>query len=192
VVRKGKNLVSEEEIIKSLIQRKKWIDHLVITGGEPTLQPDLVEFCQKIKARSFKIKMDTNGSRPEIVEKLIKLDLVDFWAMDIKTAVNSYQFMVNSKKNSLGLIKNIKRSMKLIAGSGKDFEFRTTVVPGIHDEKVMKQMAKEILTGRWYWQKFVGRNCVDSKLNGRVGVTKREIERWRKGTGVEVELRGWL
>ncbi len=178
----GKKLLDEGELIKSLIQRKIWITHLVITGGEPTLQTDLVEFCQKLKKMGFKIKMDTNGSEPEVVEKLIKMDLVEYWAMDIKTQFDKYQF---------GDIKDIKKSMKLIAKSGKDYEFRTTVVPGMHDEEVVKQMAKEI-KNNWIWQKFVGRNCVDPKLDGAEGITKKEIEKWRKGVGVKVDLRGWV
>lgn len=187
---KGKNLISEEKLVKNLIQRKIWITHLVITGGEPTIQPDLVEFCQKMKNLGFKIKMDTNGSKPGVVKKLMDLDLVDFWAMDIKTKFDKYQF---------GDIKDIKKSMKLIAGGGKEFEFRTTVIPGMHDEEVMRQMAKEMATfvknydePQWIWQKFIGRNCVDSRLNEVEGITRREIEKWRKGNRVGIKLRGWV
>jgi len=202
---KRKDVVGEEEVIKSLKQRKKWITHLVITGGEPMLQTDLVEFCQKIKAMGFKIKLDTNGSKPKVVRKLISLNLVDFWAMDIKTDFKNYQLAVNSGKKNLELVKDIQKSMKLIVKSGKDFEFRTTVVPGMHDVEIMKKMGEEIkkimgsparsfaaMAGRWTWQKFVGRNCVDPKFDKMEGISKREIERWRKGVGVKIDLRGWV
>ncbi len=112
---------SEEEILYYLEKRKNCLEGLVITGGEPTLQPDLKEFIIKVKALGYKVKLDTNGTNPQMVRELINEHLVDFVAMDIKAPFEKYHLVcgpVNTAK--------VYETMSLIVNSGIDYQFRTT------------------------------------------------------------------
>ncbi len=121
---------NEKYFLDFLGKRKGLLDGVCVTGGEPTVQPDLLEFLGKIKKMGFLVKLDTNGSRPEIVKEVIKRKLADFFAMDIKNRAECYQETSGSGVSDA----NIRESIKLIRGSGVPYEFRTTVVPGIHEE----------------------------------------------------------
>jgi len=114
--------IPEEEIFAFLESRKNQLDGVVITGGEPTLQPDLTEFITKVKDMGFLIKLDTNGSNPQVLEQIIKQKLVNFIAMDIKAPFDKYNSVCCVPVN----IDNIKLSINLIKKSGIDFLFRTT------------------------------------------------------------------
>ena len=112
---------SEEEILFYLEKRKKCLEGLVITGGEPTLQPDLKDFIIKVRSFGYKIKLDTNGTNPEVVKQLIQENLVDFIAMDIKAPFDKYALVcgpVNTDK--------VKETMSLIINSNIPYQFRTT------------------------------------------------------------------
>ena len=114
--------IPEEEIFAFLESRINQLDGVVITGGEPTLQPDLIEFITKVKDMGFLIKLDTNGSNPKVLEQIIKQKLVNFIAMDIKAPFDKYNSVCCVPVN----IDNIKLSMNLIKKSGINFLFRTT------------------------------------------------------------------
>ncbi|MBN1263663.1 MAG: anaerobic ribonucleoside-triphosphate reductase activating protein [Candidatus Pacebacteria bacterium] len=179
---------SEKIVLTDLKRRSKWIDGVAVTGGEPTLQPDLLGFSTKVKALGFKIMIETNGSRPEVIKKLLEAKLVDFWAMDYKTTFSDYENVVGIKSGGQSdpgsksaddpgsLAAGIKESMRLIIDSGLPFEFRTTIVPTIHDEKVLLTMARDLKNlfagcGRkirdfsWVLQSFQPKNCLDPGFN---------------------------
>ncbi|PIP17329.1 MAG: anaerobic ribonucleoside-triphosphate reductase activating protein [Candidatus Portnoybacteria bacterium CG23_combo_of_CG06-09_8_20_14_all_37_13] len=152
--------IPEKKILEFLESRKNFIDGVVITGGEPCLQKDLPEFIAKIK---LPVKLDTNGSNPEILEYLIKNKLINYIAMDIKAPLNRYQEVAKSK--ILNLKSKILKSINLIIESGIDHEFRSTLVPGIHTEKDIKKMAQLIKGGkRYFLQNFKPGNTLDSRL----------------------------
>ena len=117
-----------------LENRRNFLDGVVITGGEPTLQPDLIEFIEEIKKRNFKVKLDTNGSQPEKISFLINNGLIDYIAMDIKSSIEKYSCY--SDESSIG--DKVIQSVNLIKQSQIDYEFRTTVVPELHDENDIK------------------------------------------------------
>jgi len=119
--------IEEEEIFSFLESRKNWIDGIVITGGEPTLYKDLPEFIDKIKKMGFLVKLDTNGSNPEMVKNLIEKKLVDYIAMDIKTSPENYGIVTGVNID----IEKIKSSADIIKNSEVEHEFRTTIVPGL-------------------------------------------------------------
>lgn len=168
---------SEKEILRDLEKRKKWVDGVVVTGGEPTLQPDLDKFLEKVKKLGFLTMIETNGSIPEVMAKLLNGQMVDYIAMDIKGPLDGrYAQITNFYPPAGGPISNIKKSINLIINSGIDSEFRTTVVPGIHDKKTLVLMAKQIeelikkLKNRktkklkWFLQEFQPKTCLDPKF----------------------------
>jgi len=117
--------LSEKEFFSFLESRKKWLQGVCITGGEPTLQKDLPEFCEKIKELGFEVKLDSNGSNPLMLKELIEKNLVDFIAMDIKTSQEKYSDLCETQVD----LDKIKESVELIKNSGLDYEFRSTVIP---------------------------------------------------------------
>lgn len=114
--------MSEDQIFKFLEERKEWLDAVCITGGEPTLYKELQPFIETIKSMGFKVKLDTNGTNPELLKEI--LPMLDYVAMDIKSTEEKYQ---NAAKVSVDM-ENIKRSIEIIR-TMDDYEFRTTVVP---------------------------------------------------------------
>lgn len=115
-------IISEESVISFLNVRKGKLESLTISGGEPTLQPDLLDFTLKIKSMGYNIKLDTNGSKPNVIKELIEKNAVDYWAMDIKAPLSLYSSVSGCNVNE----HDIQKSMDLIRDSGKEWEFRTT------------------------------------------------------------------
>lgn len=134
----GQNQISESEFFEFLNSKIGLIDGICITGGEPTINSDLFEFVKKIKDLGFLIKLDTNGSNPEISEKLIDEKLIDFIAMDIKTSLEKYEKAINAKID----LEKIKKSVEIIKNSGIDYEFRTTVVPDIVEKDDIEKIGE--------------------------------------------------
>ena len=134
---KDQSQIKESDFFKFLDERIGLLDGVCISGGEPTSHADLSKFIQNIKKRGFLVKLDTNGSNSGMLEDLIKDDLVDFIAMDIKTSILKY-----NKVKAENKISQVQKSIDLIKDSGKDYEFRITVVPGIVDEKDIKEIAQ--------------------------------------------------
>jgi len=122
--------ISEEEFFGFLEKRKGWLDAVVITGGEPTLQKDLPAFVKKIKQKGFLVKLDTNGSNPEMLARLLEEKLLDFVAMDIKTSPANYEKVANCKVD----LEKIKKSASLIMQQAPDYEFRSTVLPRFYSK----------------------------------------------------------
>jgi pyruvate formate lyase activating enzyme len=123
--------IGEKVFFDFLKKRQNKLDGVCITGGEPTIQSDLIDFIEKIKKLGFLVKLDSNGSRPDVLKKIFDKKLVDFIAMDIKNSPANYERACGTKVD----IERIKLSVELIRKAGIDYEFRTTVVPGIHQEK---------------------------------------------------------
>ena len=119
------NFVSEDEFFSFLNKRKGILDGVCITGGEPTLQPDLTEFIKKIKNAGFAVKLDTNGYNPNILGSIVNEKLVDYIAMDIKNSKESYRKTVGIENFN---IEPIEKSIEILKNGGVDFEFRTTVI----------------------------------------------------------------
>ena len=122
-----KDLISEDKIFDFLNKRLGLIDGVVISGGEPTINPEIKNFIKKIKHLGYKVKLDTNGSNPELLKSLIDENLLDFVAMDIKTSFDSYEKLIQTKIK----IEDIIKSIKILKNSKIDYEFRTTFSPDI-------------------------------------------------------------
>jgi len=136
----GKNSFDEKEIIELLERRAKQYElkRLTISGGEPTLQKDLIDFLKKCKNIELLVKLDTNGSNPEKLQELLEEKLVNYVAMDIKGPEGFYDILAGRKVN----IKEIEESIKLVQ-KFPDYEFRTTIVPIIIEEKINYELWKK-------------------------------------------------
>ena len=138
-------LLDEIDVIDFLAERRKFLDGVVISGGEPTMQEGLGEFIQKIRDMGYSIKLDTNGTNPNVLERLFSDSLIDYVAMDIKAPFERYSELCRSDVN----IENIQRSIELIMGEGLEYEFRTTFVPKL-SYKDIEKMVKSIKGAKHY------------------------------------------
>jgi pyruvate formate lyase activating enzyme len=146
-LRLAHNEESEKEFFAFLTKRKGKLEGVCITGGEPTIQPDIIKFIKKIKKAGFLVKLDSNGTRPDVLKKIIDAKLVDYIAMDIKSQLANYDKVTGSKVDK----DRIKLSVDLIMRSYIPYEFRTTVVPGLHSEKDFMEIAKWISGAENYY-----------------------------------------
>ncbi len=157
--------VNEEDFFDYLATVKDWVNGVTVCGGEPTLQPDLIAFMKEIKARGLQVKLDTNGSSPEVLSRLLSDKLVDYVAMDVKGPERLWA----ATAGVTGYAERIKESVRL-AAAFPEYEFRTTVSPVVRDAGIsfltvteMKETA-ELIAGntgsryhRYFVQKFVPR-----------------------------------
>lgn len=145
------DLILEEELLKFLIKRKGVLEGLVISGGEPLLQKDIFDFCRKVKKIGYKIKIDTNGTKPKELQKLIDEKLVDYISMDVKAPKNKYATLAGSKV----IMKNIEKSIGLIKNSNIDYEFKTTFVPKLLSKEDIIEIGKWLKgSKKYYLQQF--------------------------------------
>ncbi len=132
---------SEEEVLAFLKKRSAVLEGVCITGGEPTLAPDLEDFIRKIKALGYEVKLDTNGYRPEVLKDLVGKGLLDYVAMDIKSSLSGYEKAAG--KPGLQLEK-IQESVDFLLTGTLPFEFRTTIVDELHGEKEIQEIGQWI------------------------------------------------
>ncbi|OGZ28083.1 MAG: anaerobic ribonucleoside-triphosphate reductase activating protein [Candidatus Nealsonbacteria bacterium RIFOXYC1_FULL_40_7] len=147
----------EKDFFSFLDERKGFLDGVVICGGEPLINKDLPLFIKKIKEKGFLVKIDTNGSNPQMIEGL--LDFVDYVAMDVKLPKERYGEIFSD--NSL-----IQKSIDILRESKKDFEFRTTVVPGMHSKEDLVKIAEWIKGPdvKYYLQNFRAEKTLDPEF----------------------------
>ena len=143
--------IEEEAFFMFLKKRVGLLEGVVISGGEPTLQGDLPKFIARIKELGFKIKLDTNGSRPGDVRKLILSGLLDYIAMDIKTSLARYEELMEPFVKA----EAIAETVELLKSSGVPYEFRTTLIEELHDDETLRAMIP-LLSGaeRYFLQSF--------------------------------------
>jgi len=151
-------VIEIEAVLKKLSARKDWIDGVVLTGGEPLLDPkELRSVIDKIRKHDFKIKIDTNGSAPGLLRELVSNRLVDYVAMDIKASLDDRY----EKAAGVGVDPDkIRESVRILQSGEGEYEFRTTLVPGIIDETGLRKIGEEIRGAKkWFLQVFVSENA---------------------------------
>jgi pyruvate formate lyase activating enzyme len=138
-------------IISYLEGHKNWLDGVVVTGGEPTIHKDLPEFLKELKDLGYSIKLDTNGSNPYMLERIVKEKLADYIAMDIKIPLEdgSYAKIIGIS-NVDEITENILASVLILKSSKIDGEFRTTSIPGIHNEGMIALIKKYVGNDKRY------------------------------------------
>lgn len=194
--------ISEKEILADLKKRRKWIDGVVITGGEPTFQPDLAVFLGRIKDSGFLTMVETNGTKPEVLSNLLKESLLDRLSLDVKAPLNQEAY--NQAAGVEVDLKTIEQSIELVFNSGLESEFRTTVVPSLHSEEDLIKLAKQLraMSDRsasasrllwWFLQQFQPKNCLDPAFREVKPYDQKSLEEILiavKKYFPQVELRG--
>ncbi len=168
--------VLESEIFEFLARRKNLLDAVTITGGEPTMHKDLIPFIRKIKEMGFLVKLDSNGTNPEVIEQVQKEKLVDYIAMDIKAPVDSYEKTTGRPVNS----DTIRRSISLLMQGDIPYEFRTTVVKTLLPLDDFQKIGNDIRGAkRYYLQKFVPTKTLNPSFIRKTTYTDEEFEALR-------------
>ncbi|NPV52738.1 MAG: anaerobic ribonucleoside-triphosphate reductase activating protein [Firmicutes bacterium] len=156
--------IPQEEMLALLESRRGLVDGVCITGGEPTLQEGLGEFAGKIKDLGFKVKLDTNGTNPRILDELLSQGLLDYVAMDIKAPRDKYWEVARSRVN----MSDIDASIRLIRSSEIDYEFRTTVAPGLITGEDLIEIGQWLLgAGKYVLQQYVPGPTLDEAFADR-------------------------
>lgn len=187
---KNVNYIPFSEILDYLNKRKGMLDAVVISGGEPTLMSDLKEKLIEIKKLGYKIKLDTNGSNPDVLKDLVSLGLVDYVAMDIKNSISAYNKTIGLENYDFT---PIRESINFLLSGQVDYEFRTTLVREFHDEGEIKAIAKMIQNAKRYYLQLFKNNehCIDNSLHE---VPLKEALRYKNillPYVNQVELRGY-
>ena len=160
----GSQSISREELLSFLSKRRGLLDGVCITGGEPTLQKDLPELIRDIRALGFAVKLDTNGSRPDVLRALLAENLLDYVAMDIKNGPSRYGETVGIPDFPLD---RTEESIRILLEEKVPFEFRTTVVEEFHDAAAVEEMGRWLShlaegrkIGHYFLQSFTDRDSV--------------------------------
>ncbi len=170
-------IIPEKDILGYLEKSRDLIEAVVITGGEPTIQKDLVEFSEKLKDLGFFVKLDTNGTNPNVIEKMIDNELLNFVSMDIKAPleISRYSLCSGIKINEM-ILNSIKKSVEIISSSGIDHEFRTTFVPRLMNKNDVLEIAKSLpKNSKYVIQQFVPQKSIKTKLRFEPPAGKKEI-----------------
>lgn len=179
----------EEEIIEYLKKRKGLLDGICVSGGEPLLQVGLESFLQRVKELGYSVKLDTNGTFPARLKSLVEKGLVDYVAMDIKNCKEKYE--VTTGTNSFDISK-IEESVNFLLSGKVDYEFRTTIVDGLHETQDIVKIGEWIKGAKKYFlQNFVDSgNLIGSGLKA-VSLDKlKEFEKIAKSSVEKIALRG--
>ncbi|HPX79942.1 MAG TPA: anaerobic ribonucleoside-triphosphate reductase activating protein [Bacteroidales bacterium] len=157
--------LSEKEIMGYLLSRKNWLDGVVITGGEPTIQPDLPTFMAAVKEAGFAIKLDTNGTNPDMLNELIKNKLTDYIAMDIKTVLEEDKYSEIIGVQAGNLINRVAASVELLRKGAVNYQLRTTLIPTMHTPEIKNRLVKEFKSDNYVLQEFRSGVTIETELS---------------------------
>jgi len=153
--------VSLDSVLDFMESNREWIDGLVITGGEPTMQPGIIELLKTLRQREIPVKLDTNGSRPDVLENILRSRLIEAAAMDVKAPKEKYDRVAGVKVD----VESIDRSIRLLLDSDIEYEFRTTVCRACHSGDDIVEIARWISGAKRYvLQNFRPEDCLDPAM----------------------------
>lgn len=164
---------SEEEILGILTKRKKLIEAVTITGGEPTIYRDLPDFIEKVKTKlGFDIKLDTNGFNPDMIAQLLSDNLLDIIAMDIKTSPDKYSELTGVKAD----FDIVLKTLNIIKDSGIAYELRTTAIPGYFSLEDIDKIKQHIgYAKNYHLQQFIPENTMENSFSDLYPFKKEEL-----------------
>ncbi len=181
--------IGEKEVIDHLLSKRKWLDGLVITGGEPMLKEDLPDFLSKIKKEGFLVEIETNGTNPGMLRDLVDRSLVDYLALDIKAPLEWEKYRKAAGIIDEKLFEKVKESVKILSRSNVDYELRTTVVPGLVDQKDVTFIARDAEGAKKYvLQQFVPKVTLDKQYEKIKPYSKTQLEEMKEKIANYVEL----
>ncbi len=163
--------ISPEFFFDFLKNRQGMLEGVCVTGGEPTINPDLPEFLAQIKNLGFLVKLDTNGTNPLMLEKLLEQKLVDFVAMDIKAPLEKYKEIVGPDISLLDIQNSVELTRQF-----PDYEFRTTVLPALHSKKDILSIGRWLQGAkRYFLQQFRPQKTLDEKFGSERSFDEKEL-----------------
>ncbi|HLF35110.1 MAG TPA: anaerobic ribonucleoside-triphosphate reductase activating protein [Cyclobacteriaceae bacterium] len=177
------------EIFAQLENGRDQIDAVVITGGEPTIQPDLLEFLARLRQLDFQIKLETNGSNPKMIAGAINLGLVDFIAVDIKAPFDIDKYKdIAGNQITIPIIANINKTIRILTHSKMDYEVRTTVIKEKHSFHDLMDICNSLVgCKRFCLQHFDSEVVFDEKFSSFGNYTQEELTRMIRGINPEIE-----
>lgn len=189
VLREVEPALSTEDFFAFLEKRKGILDGVCITGGEPTLQKDLPDFIRGIRDKGYLVKLDTNGYRPKVLEELLRENLLDYVAMDIKSSVENYPRVTGMADLD---VTGIQESVSLLKSAGIPYEFRTTVVKGLHRIDEFDEIGRWLQGAEAYFLQAFRENekVPDKSLSSFSEAEMREMKQLAERYIERVELRG--
>lgn len=172
-----------DEVLRELERRRGFLDSVVVSGGEPTLQQDLPSLLEQLKALGFRVKLDTNGSRPDVLDAVLSNGWVDFVAMDIKAPWDAYSRMTGVPVDR----EKIVRSVQLLQRRAPAYEFRTTVAPGLGMDDLLR-IGEQLDTAKAYWlqafQRPIGKQLIDPTYSDRPALAREVLDQaWVRLSG---------
>ncbi|MEN6348680.1 MAG: anaerobic ribonucleoside-triphosphate reductase activating protein [Syntrophomonas sp.] len=177
--RQGEADLPLENVLSFLKERQGFLDGVVFTGGEPTKQPELEQAMEEIKQMGYKIKLDTNGARPDLLARLLDKKLIDYVAMDVKAPLDykKYYAACGGRLSSHEFL-NVRNSIYLLLlESPVMVEFRTTIVPSLHSKENIRQIAQAIEGARLFTlQQFYPDNAMDINLRGTATYSREDFD----------------
>jgi len=169
-----------ERVEDHLKKQRGWIDGVCITGGEPMLHSDLPDLCSKLKEMGFLVKVDTNGTNPMMVKELMGRGHIDYIAVDIKAPLTVEKYSRATGIDAEKLLGKVEETVKILMGSKMDYEFRTTVVPTLHEEEDIKEICDGVKGCKKYvLQKFdvgLGKTTIDPDFSKLKPFTDEEMK----------------
>lgn len=157
-------VLSVEEVLSYLKKRKGLLDGVCVSGGEPTLNKDLPDFIRNLKDIGYSVKLDTNGTNPDMIKLLFEQNLIDYVAMDIKNSQSDYAEIIGFSNYNL---QNVIKSVDFLMNSGINYEFRTTLIKEFHSKQNIIDISKWIKgANKYFLQKFKDTgSCIKSNLS---------------------------